>query len=583
MYRKEYPRPNFVRKEWLNLNGEWDFKFENEEWQKINVPFAYQSKLSGINDNKPCNIVWYKRKFKIPYHWKDKAIIINFGAVDYHCKVYVNEKMVGEHIGGHTSFSFDITKNLNWNEEELIVEVYDPWDDETIPRGKQYWIENPSSIWYKRTTGIWQTVWIEAINFINVKYVKFTPDIDKGEVCIEFEVPKVEKDLEAEITISFKGQLVVKDTINIIEKYNKRSIDLFNKKIFRTFNHGSGWCWTPENPNLFDVEIKLIKDDKILDEIYTYFGMRKIHTEKGIVYLNNRPYYQKLVLDQGYWPEGLLTAPYDEDFKKDIELAKEMGFNGCRKHQKVEDPRFLYWADKLGFIVWSEMPSNAEYSPAAIERLIKEWIEVINRDYNHPCIVAWVPLNESWGIPRVGRDEMEQHHSLTMYHLTHSLDKTRLVISNDGWELTKTDICAIHNYNHGSKYENEKYQYYLKSLQNKENILISQPAGRGIYANGFKNEGEPIMLTEFGGIAFDKKHPQGWGYTSVSTEKEFLEDYERIIDAVYNSDVIFGFCYTQLTDVEQEVNGLLTYDRKPKCKLEEIKRINEKYRHNIVY
>ncbi len=596
MYRQEYPRPSFIRETWLNLNGEWNFQFDDtkiglvDKWQStdktyskvINVPFVFQSELSGINENKFHDIVWYKRKFEVPQDWKGKRVILHFGAVDYKCKLFINEKLVGEHEGGHVSFSFDITDYLVWGQEDVTLYVEDPSEDETIPRGKQYWIEKPGNIWYKRTTGIWQSVWLEPISPTNIQYVRFTPDIDAGSVNVEFETSKIEEGLKASLEISFQGNVVSKDVIDILELYTSRSIDIFNKKIFRTCNHHLGWCWSPETPNLFDVKIILFNGENTLDEIETYFGMRKIHTEDGIVYLNNRPYYQKLVLDQGYWPEGLMTAPKDEDFVIDIKLAKEMGFNGCRKHQKVEDPRFLYWADKLGFLVWGEMANSAEYSPMYVDRITREWMEVIRRDYNHPCIVAWVPLNESWGIPKVARDKMQQSHSLAMYYLTHSLDKSRLVISNDGWELTKTDICAVHNYNHGTQDEKEKYEYFIESLKDRESILTSQPAGRKVYANGFSNAGEPIMLTEFGGIAYDTSNPEGWGYTVAKTEEEFVSDYERIVDAVYASDVIYGFCYTQLSDVEQEVNGILTYDRKPKCSLDKIKSINDKWRKNII-
>lgn len=293
-----------------------------------------------------------------------------------------------------------------------------------------------------------------------------------------------------------------------------------------------------------------------------------------MVYLNNKPYYQKLVLDQGYWPEGLLTAPSDEDLKKDIELAKEMGFNGCRKHQKVEDPRFLYWADRLGYLVWGECAASPSFSEDAAIRLMKEWMEIIERDYNHPSIVAWVPLNESWGIPNILSNKQHQHHYLAMYHLIHSIDPTRLVISNDGWELTKTDICAVHNYNHGDKQEKEKYEAFTDSLRTKENILRSKPARRSIYANGFSHKGEPILLTEFGGIGFKVGEDSGWGYTSVNNAEQFADDYKRVMEAVYSSRILHGFCYTQLTDVEQEINGLLTYQRVPKCELKKIKEIN---------
>jgi beta-galactosidase/beta-glucuronidase len=596
LIRNEYPRPQLVRKNWLNLNGEWDFYFDDdnkglaEKWyikfpenpKKIIVPFAYQTALSGIHDTTFHDIVWYHRTFEVPKEWKNKQIILHFGAVDYRAWVYINGQFVGFHEGGHVPFSFDVTNYLNWTIEKIVVRVEDPSTDETIPRGKQFWVEKSDSIWYTRTTGIWQTVWLEPLEITHISKLRFTPDVDQGDIIVEFEISGDFYGKNVEIDICFNNEPVVKDCITIYEKYNKRTINLYNRKIFRTGFHHDGWNWTPENPNLFDVKIILRNGSDVLDEIESYFGMRKIHTDKGMVYLNNKPYYQKLVLDQGYWPEGLLTAPSDEDFKRDIELAKAMGFNGCRKHQKVEDPRFLYWADKLGFLVWGECASAVSFSEDSVARLTREWIEIIERDYNHPCIVAWVPLNESWGIPNVRDQAQQQHHSLAMYHLIHSLDPTRLVISNDGWELTKTDICAIHNYNHGNKNEKEKYEAFKESLLTKENILRSQPAKRSIYAEGFEHQGEPILLTEFGGIGFKVGEDRGWGYTSVSNAEEFIEDYRRLIEAVYSSKILHGFCYTQLTDVEQEINGLLTYDRKPKCDLSKIKEINDMWHHEIV-
>jgi beta-galactosidase/beta-glucuronidase len=594
--RNEYPRPQLVRKNWLNLNGEWQFAFDDEnigvkeKWfqivhpfkQKIIVPFAYQTKLSGINDPSFHDHVWYRREFTVPKEWSGQKIILHFGAVDYRAWVYVNGQYAGYHEGGHVSFSFDITELLTWETETIVVRVEDPSRDETIPRGKQFWFEKSDSIWYTRTTGIWQTVWLEPVSSTNISKLRLTPDIDRGDIIVEFEVKGNYLNKKVEIEIGFKGEKVVLDTIEIFEAYNKRSINLYNRQIFRTSFHHVGWNWAPESPNLFDIKITLKDDQEVFDEIDSYFGMRKIHIENGMVYLNNKPYYQKLVLDQGYWPDGLLTAPTDEDLKKDIELALEMGFNGCRKHQKVEDPRFFYWADKLGFLVWGECPASPSYSEDAASRLTKEWIEIIERDYNHPSIVAWVPLNESWGVPFIKFNKQQQHHSLAMYHLIHSLDPTRLVISNDGWELTVTDICAIHNYNHGSSDEKEKYEAFKESLATKENLLRSKPANRGIYADGFEHNGEPILLTEFGGIGFKLGENNGWGYTSVKDEQEFIADYRRVMEAVYASQALHGYCYTQLTDVEQEINGLLTYHREPKCELEKIREINEMWHPNVV-
>ncbi|MGG4489252.1 glycoside hydrolase family 2 protein [Metabacillus idriensis] len=587
-FRKEYPRPQLVRKNWLNLNGTWQFDFDDqnagmkEKWFKrekeftreIEVPFAYQSELSSIHESTFHDHVWYKREVEIPKDMLGKQIILHFGAVDYRASVYVNEQLAGTHEGGHVPFCIDITDYLNGEKELIAVRAEDPSEDETIPRGKQFWQEDSAGIWYTRTTGIWQTVWLEAVHNTHLSKLRFTPNIDSGDIQIEFEVAGEIAGKTACIEISFMGEKIADDSQLITESYTKRSINLYNRRIFRTGYHHEGWNWSPETPNLFDVCITISDKNKVLDEIDSYFGMRKVHTENGMVYLNNKPYYQKLVLDQGYWPKGLLTAPDDLDFKKDIELSKQMGFNGCRKHQKVEDPRFLYWADQLGFVVWGECAASPVYSEDAAARLTREWIDIIERDYNHPSIITWVPINESWGVPHICNNEQQKHHSLAMYHLIHSLDPTRLVISNDGWEMTKSDICAIHNYNHGHKDEQDKYEHFIESLSTKDKLLQSRPAGKKIYTEGFAYQGEPILLTEFGGIGFKIGDASGWGYTSVLTEEEFISDYKRVLKGVFASKSLHGFCYTQLTDVEQEINGILTYDRKPKCDLEEIKRIN---------
>jgi beta-galactosidase/beta-glucuronidase len=317
---------------------------------------------------------------------------------------------------------------------------------------------------------------------------------------------------------------------------------------------------------LFDVTVTLKVDGHPVDRIESYFGMRKVSIDQGKFMLNNRPFYQKLVLDQGYFPEGLLTAPSDDDLKQDIVLAKEMGFNGARKHQKVEDPRYLYWADKLGFIVWGEMASCSEYSEDAARRMSSEWSEVIRRDYNHPCIVTWVPINESWGVSRIAIEEQQQSHSLAMYYLTKSLDTTRPVLSNDGWEHTVSDMLGIHNY-HSADALREAYETV-------DTAVSTTPASRQIYANGFSYRGEPILITEYGGIAYQMDESKGWGYSTVQSGEELVEGYRKQTEALRRSPIVQGYCYTQLTDVEQEINGLLTYDRQPKCDLRQIREIN---------
>jgi hypothetical protein len=303
--------------------------------------------------------------------------------------------------------------------------------------------------------------------------------------------------------------------------------------------------------------------------VESYFGMRKIEARDGKALLNYRPYYQRLVLDQGYFPGGLLTAPTDEDLRKDIELAKEMGFNGARKHQKIEDPRWLYWADTLGFLVWGEMANAYQYSPDYVSRITGEWQEAVRRDHNHPCIVAWVPMNESWGVPELATDPAQIDHLLSLYHLTRSLDRSRPVVSNDGWEHARTDLCTIHDY--GSP-EDLSRRYATP-----ESSISAQPAKRQIYAPGHGYRGEPILISEFGGIAFSGEEG-GWGYSTVADAEEFLERYDALISALLQSETVRGFCYTQLTDVEQEVNGLLTYDRRPKADPARIRKITRKER-----
>lgn len=581
MKRTEYPRPQLVREQWMNLNGVWDFLFEDErkenKWRTIEVPFAYQAPLSGIGMNKMCDDMTYQRSVVIPTQWKGKHVRLHFGAVDYRCRVYVNNRLVGKHSGGNIGFSFDITDELNWKEEMIRVEVNDPCRDETIPRGKQYWLPESDSIWYTRTSGIWQTVWLEPVDDIYIKDIKFTGDIDDGSVLVEYECSGEVLDGAMHFKIAMDNQVLVDNTLHGIEQEGNIRFSLLGSHIFHMANHGDGWCWSPENPKLFDVEVELMAHGSVCDRLQSYFGLRKIETRGGRVYLNNRPYLQKLVLDQGYWRDGLLTAPTDEALKKDILLAKSLGFNGCRKHQKSEDPRFLYWADQLGYLVWEEISACAVYSRKSAKRTVAEWTEAIHRDYNHPCIVAWVVLNESWGVPQIASNKQQQAHSMALYYHVKSLDDTRLIVNNDGWEMTKTDICAVHNYAHGGREELHKQEVFAANLTTREALLASEPAGRRLYAEGYSYQGEPIMLTEYGGVSFAVSGGNDWGYTSVADEAEFLATYERMIRVMRNSEVLFGYCYTQLTDVEQEVNGLLTYERDYKTDPDKLRAINDSY------
>jgi beta-galactosidase/beta-glucuronidase len=567
-----------VREDWLNLNGEWEFEFDDElrgdreQWQhgrsfsrKITVPFCFQSKLSGIGETGFHDQVWYRKTFTVPPAFAGKRVLLHFGAVDYEAWVWVNGQWAAWHEGGHTPFSADITHLLKDGENVIVVKARDDSHDLTMPRGKQYWHERSASIWYTRTTGIWQTVWLEAVSEHYVRRVRFTPYIDTGEIHIRAAVDGglAGRDVRLETAVTFKGNLVAEGTARILHPETSFRIGLKDVHL-----------WSPANPNLYDVRFRLFVDGALADEASSYFGMRKVSVEDGRICLNNRPYYLKMVLDQGYFPDGILTAPTDEALKRDVELTKAMGFNGARKHQKVEDPRYLYWCDRLGLLVWGEMANAQAYSERYVRRFSSEWQEVIERDYNHACIMAWVPINESWGVNQIAQDARQQQHALAMYHLIKSLDQTRLVISNDGWEHVRSDLCTIHDYSPSREVLEKRYQ-------TAESSISSRPANRNIYVGGYRYAGEPIVISEFGGISFKKSEWEGWGYSAASDELDFLKRYMAVVHPLLKSTAVQGFCYTQLTDVEQEINGLLTYEREPKVPLELIRQINEGKEPNL--
>ena len=580
IYRTEYPRPNFVRRDWICLNGIWDFCFDDNEKfsykeiiskvfdKKINVPFVYQSKLSGINCNKIHDTVWYKRNFTLPKTWLNKKVLLHFKAVDYECEVWLNNQFIGIHEGGHTPFSFDVSFAIQ-RENIIILRVKDYTKDVHLPRGKQYWKEESEFIFYTSSTGIWQSVWLEPVEEVYIKDIYFTPNIDENFVKVDFLLNQKCEDIKVKIKIWFKGTNFEKDKAECFEDmYTLNQIREFRCIYLENFRHsGFEHWWSPENPNLYGIELTLFHKEKMVDRVESYFGMRKISIDNGNIYLNNKSYIQRLVLDQGYFPEGLLTASSVEDYKKDILLAKSMGFNGARKHQKVEDSVWLYWCDRLGFLVWGEMANAYDYNTNYVERITKEWIEVIKRDYNHPAIITWVPINESWGVPNINVDIMQQSHAKEMYYLTYSLDKTRLVLSNDGWEHICSDVLTVHDYEQEEEILNKRYQ-------SRKEIEEFVSAGRKMCVGDYVCSGKPILLSEFGGISFEKDE-KGWGYASVKTKEEFLTCLSKIFKQVYLSKHLQGFCYTQLTDIFSETNGLLSFNREPKVPLEKIKEIVE--------
>ncbi len=583
-YIKDYPRPQFVRDHWHSLNGEWGFRSdddnagEREEWpsqfpepHKIIVPYTYETQASGIGLEEFHPRVWYSRVVHMPKEYEGKRVILHFQAVDYIAKVWVNGVMAGSHQGAYAAFSFDITPYLTFGADNRITLKAEDSDDCTQPRGKQRWTKDSFECFYVQTTGIWQTVWLECVEEQRLDAVKITPDIDRSRVAFDYQVHGLETaqgKMRLEAVVTLKGRPVKTVSLGIDRPRQTVEVDLVHEA-------NGPWkkcLWSPQHPNLYDVEFVLYVDGEVADRVYAYFGMRKVSIEQGKVLLNNVPIYQRLILDQGYWTGSHLTPPGEEAIIADIDYMLEMGYNGVRKHMKIEDARFLYWCDVKGLLVWSEMAATFEFHDRAVETFTKEWLEIVHQQYNHPSIITWVPFNESWGIPNILHDARQQKFTEGVYHLTKAIDPYRPVITNDGWEHTVSDILTLHDYiETGDKFL-ERY------AGNKEAIVTNETTcnkWKYAIADGYAYRGQPIIISEFGGIAFQSD--KGWGYGhQVASDEEFVNRFEGLVQAIKSVDYICGYCYTQLTDVQQEINGLLTEDRQPKIPLAKIKEINMK-------
>ena len=576
--RNEYPRPQFRREDWQSLNGEWEFAFDDENkgiksglWQgkkalplKINVPFTCEYPASGIGDASQHDIVWYRRSFSLAEENRGRRALLCFNAADYQTDVWLNGVHILTHTGGFTPFSADITAYLKKGDNIIVVRCEDTLND-AVPRGKQSWTGKPFDCYYVPNTGIWQSVWLEFYGEDCIAEHSLFCDYDKTELYGEL-VTQYGKADEAEILVTFAGKLIKRERFTLRGRHNK-----FRFALPRDYT--DDYSWSPENPRLLYVDFALYKDGKQVDLAHARIGMRKISVdEHGKICLNNRPYYQRLVLDQGYWQESGLTPPSAESLKKDIELAKAMGFNGARKHQKSEDPYYNYYAEELGFLTWCEMPSAYRFCSDEVAAITKEWQEIVKEGRNCTSNVCYVPLNESWGAREIGRDKAQQSFARALYCLTKSLDPTRLVSTNDGFEnISPTDIVSIHDY--GIARAEEFAEKYLDGYDE------LYPQGWPLFAEGEKYEGQPVLFTEFGGRAMQADAKGGaWGYSgAAANEEEFLKQLESIMQGVRSCN-FQGYCYTQLTDVQQEVNGLLTAERKPKADIQKLKAIFDESR-----
>lgn len=572
--RPEYPRPQFERDAYVNLNGVWTFDFDfgrsgthvgrelfrSKGFSKeIIVPFCPESSLSGVGYKDFIPAMWYHRKIQIPSDWAGKRIYINFGGVDYEAEIYVDGVSVGYHVGGSASFSVDITQFVkSGSSHDLVVRVKDDILAGDQPGGKQSWQFKSAGCSYTRTTGIWQTVWLEAVDPAGLASCRIVPDFDNSAFAF---TPVFVSDKAKRLKITVKssdgkiaGSADTKAASGVAIKVPLSDVR----------------PWSPESPHLYDVMYEVYDaSSKRVDLVKSYAGLRKVSIEDGRILINNKPVYMRLVLDQGFYPDGIWTAPSDAALKRDIELSMAAGFNGARLHQKVFEERFHYWADKLGYLTWAEMsswgcePNNV----AAARNFIPEWCEVVRRDLNHPSIIAWTPYNETW------KKNDQLHHQRSqndVYDLTKAIDPTRPVNGASGEFHAKTDLWTIHNYSRAPK---------LKEIDTPEGTVWTRDSRTWAKLPYTRYDGQPYIIDEFGGLGWIgpermKAADNTWGYgRSIKTEDEFFDILKKEVECILGVKRICGYCYTQLTDVEQEQNGVYYYDRVPKFNLAKFRAI----------
>lgn len=581
----EYPRPQLQRDGWTSLDGEWEFAFDREGAlthpdrvtfdRTIRVPFAPEAPLSGIGDEAFTDAVWYRRTFEPPAIGPGERVVIHFGAVDYCATVWVDGCYAGTHEGGYTPFALDVT-DLLWPDapHQVVVRAEDDPHDLAKPRGKQDWQANPHAIWYPRTTGIWQTVWLEKLPTNWIDTLRWSASLADWNIGVEAMIGGPRRDdlrLEVRLTVG-EGparRLLAHDVYAVVSGEVHRRIALSDPGIDDFRNE---LLWSPTSPTLIDAEVRLLDaSGTVIDDVASYTALRDVCVQGDRFLLNGRPFHLRMALDQGYWPDGGLTAPDVAALRRDVELAKEMGFNGVRKHQKIEDPRYLYWADRLGLLVWAEMPSAYRFTTRSVERLTREWRAAVLRDASHPCIVTWVPFNESWGVPDLPSNPAQRDWVQALYHLTRTLDPTRPVVGNDGWESAATDMIGIHDYDEDPEKLRERYG---EADDIPHLFHRVRPAGRLLTLEGHAHAGQPLILSEFGGIAFTppSEREASWGYSRVETESDLAAAYADLLEVVRGSSMLAGYCYTQFADTYQEANGLLYADRTPKFPLELIAR-----------
>lgn len=560
--RAEHPNPQWERKNWINLNGEWEFDFdfgksakEKKLYQKgalpkkITVPFAPESKLSGIGYTDFISAVCYRKVINLSAENVLKNVFLHFGAVDFHSYIYINGEFAGEHIGGYASFKIDVTKFVKEGENVIFVIAEDDVRSVRQPSGKQSDEYNSYGCFYTRTTGIWQTVWLEFVPKTYIKNCKYYPNIESGTLLISGETVGGG---ELEISSFYEGKPTGKTTV-------KTRGGFFTAQLALSELH----LWEIGCGRLYDLELKLGQD-----VVKSYFGMREFRLEGNKFKLNDKSVFLRTVLDQGFYPDGIYTAATDDVLKRDIEISMALGFDGARLHQKIFEKRFLYHCDKAGYIVWGEYPNwGVDYNDAVAQgNFICEWAEALERDFNSPALIGWCPFNETWGY----KENQSKHRIIeSVYKLTKAFDSTRPCIDTSGnYHILPKEIHDVHDYLQDTKKFAENYANIASG------IVIDQierlEGGANYTVQPY--HGEPIYVSEYGGIKNAPNGNDGWGYGDApKTEKEFIERYRSLTETLISNPHIAGLCYTQLYDVEQEQNGLYNYDRSAKFNEEVIK------------
>ena len=593
MKSSSHPTPQMERDRWKSLDGIWQFAYDDHASfadpadvpfdLNIQVPYPPESPASGIHDPGYHPVLWYRRTFDLNdlgfELGQGDTLLLHFGAVDYQASVWADGMRVAEHEGGHTPFTADLSAAVRTARRQgqtvvtLIVRAEDDPHDLAKPRGKQDWELEPHNIWYPRTSGIWQPVWLEACPATHLTSLVWTCNLERWELAFRAGISgRLTGETRLQVTLRLNGQVIARDDYAAVHAEVSRTIGLRDGGIDDARRR---LLWSPDHPQLIEAELVLSRGEQVLDQVLSYTALRSAAVDEEHFMLNGRPYLLKLVLDQGYWPQGLMSAT-DEQLRRDVELTRLLGFNGARKHQKVENPRWLYWCDVVGLLVWEELPSAYVFSQEAAQRLTREWMEVIRRDQSHPCIVAWVPFNESWGVPDLPLVPAQRELVRALYALTKALDPSRPVIGNDGWEHVVTDMIGVHDYTYLPAKLRERYgtsaavQATLQHLRPGERQLTLPEFAGGQTPMIPK----PVILSEFGGAAYTPEERGGWGYNRSADAEALATTYEGLLAALHQSTALAGFCYTQLTDTFQEKNGLLYEDRTPKVPFERIAAAN---------